>query len=268
MILNVLTDLKSLCGLSSPFLFPNKLRPIKYKQNETEGDFILHTKLSVVRATTVAAQSGCKDHHHQTYKLVTFTQQQQDMVLSSQWLCGYGDKYYFPRLPTTNLQCLFPLRLQKNGVTLGVPNWHTAWSRCSASTFNCIMPLLRTVRYGGSMREFQLCKKEKKKWGIKWRGARYLQGRLVKITYHFEACICTHCGGCTCNSRRGCRVRYWKWCRMVLRPIFVVEIGGRRKILLPFSWWSAVDFGAGGSYKIIFIFTMTITINTKHTYIR
>lgn len=84
MILNVLTDLKSLCGLSSPFLFPNKLRPIKYKQNETEGDFILHTKLSAVRATTVAAQSGCKDHHHHTYKLVTFTQQQQDMVLSSQ----------------------------------------------------------------------------------------------------------------------------------------------------------------------------------------
>jgi len=36
--------------------------------------------------------------------------------------------------------------------------------------------------------------------------------------------------------------------------------------MLPFSWWSAVDFGAGGFYKIIFIFTITIIINTKHTY--
>lgn len=118
MILNVLTDLKSLCGLSPPFLFPNK-------QNVTEGDFILHTKLSVVRATTVAAQSGCKDRPHHTYNLVTFTQQQQDMVVTSQWLCEYGDKYYLPRLPTNYLQCLFPLRLQKNGVTLGAPSWHS-----------------------------------------------------------------------------------------------------------------------------------------------
>jgi hypothetical protein len=84
--------------------------------------------------------------------------------LTSQWLCGHGDKYYFPRLATNYLQCLFPLRLQKNGVTLEAPNWHTAWSRCSASTFNYIKLLLQTVRYVGSigsMWEFQVCKKEK-----------------------------------------------------------------------------------------------------------
>lgn len=156
MILNVLTDLKSLCGLSPPFLFPNK-------QNVTEGDFILHTKLSVVRATTVAAQSGCKDRPHHTYNLVTFTQQQQDMVVTSQWLCEYGDKYYLPRLPTNYLQCLFPLRLQKNGVTLVAPSWHTASSRCSASTFNCTMLLFQTVRYDGSMWEF--VKKRKRSEG-------------------------------------------------------------------------------------------------------
>ena len=47
---------------------------------------------------------------------------------------------------------------------------------------------------------------------------------------------------------------------------FVAETGGRRKILLPFSWWSAVDMGAGGFNRIIF--TITIIINTNHTYIR
>jgi hypothetical protein len=34
--------------------------------------------------TTVAAQSGFKDHPHHTYQPDTFTQQQQDMVLTSQ----------------------------------------------------------------------------------------------------------------------------------------------------------------------------------------
>jgi hypothetical protein len=37
---------------------------------------------------------------------------------------------------------------------------------------------------------------------------------------------------------------------MLLLPIFVAEIGGRRKILLPFSWWSAVDMGAAGSTEL------------------
>jgi hypothetical protein len=58
MILNALTDLESLCGHSPPFLFPNKLRPIKYKQNETESDFMLHTKLSVVKELPLSQHSS------------------------------------------------------------------------------------------------------------------------------------------------------------------------------------------------------------------
>jgi hypothetical protein len=52
---------------------------------------------------------------------------------------------------------------------------------------------------------------------------------------------------------------------MLLLPVFVVEISSRRKILFPFSRWTAVDMGAGGSYRITF--TVTIIINTNHTYI-
>ena len=51
-----------------------------------------------------------------------------------------------------------------------------------------------------------------------------------------------------------------------LLPIFLVEIDGRRKLLLPSSWWSIVDMGTAGSFRIIL--TFTIMINTSHTYIR
>jgi len=55
MILNVLRDLKSLCGLSPPFLFPNNLRPTTYKQNETEGGYTANKIVRRQRATNVAA---------------------------------------------------------------------------------------------------------------------------------------------------------------------------------------------------------------------